>query len=686
MRAIEALEKAINYVGDGDANKSGYVCQYSQALVSRFERTGFMTDLAKAIDILKATLDRSPNDPNRAMLLTQLSQGLYVLFDRTWSADDLDKAIDAINAAVEATPKYQGVRGERLVMLGNSLRRRFRLNQWTLSLNDLTGSVAAYEEAGFLESAPLRTRIFGAWNAAKLLEVRNPDRASWLASLAVELLPNTNSVSWDRGLQQRTLSEYAGLVVTAAALALTAGDGAYEALRLVELGRGVISSLQLDLRTDFTSLRIQPEFAQKQFQQVQARLATLSLDQKKPHSSNTSKMPERLPRGMRFLRDGMALLDPVISEMMMQAKLGPIVIFNVSHTRSDVLIITTERGVRSLLLPGLQHRVLQDKVVELKDALTSLNPLTYNKTKGMMKKVLAWLWDVAVGPILDQLGFREPMNPTNFHHVWWISSGLLNLLPIHAAGYHGQGSTRNVLDRVVSSYAPTIKCLAYSRHQAAHMSFLERDDRKQNTLLVGMSTTPNQTSLPNVDEEIRSLNSLLRNTVTLQMPHTAPTKSEVLLELGRCQIAHFACHGESTISDPSQSRLLLSDWQNDPLTVADIISLKLNNPQLAFLSACHSADNRVFGLLDEGIHLMGAFQLAGFPFVLGTLWQIDDEHSVQVAKDVYSDMMRNQKIIDVTWSAPALHNAVEKLRDRTRLGNGGEDDPLVWATYIHMGA
>jgi CHAT domain-containing protein len=221
------------------------------------------------------------------------------------------------------------------------------------------------------------------------------------------------------------------------------------------------------------------------------------------------------------------------------------------------------------------------------------------------------------------------------------------------------------------------------------MSFWKKEERKQSALIVGMSTTPNQSELPSVDEEIRCLNSLLPNTVTrtvLQMPHTPPTKREVLSELGRSQIAHFACHGESTISDPSQSKLFLSDWQSDPLTVADILSLKLQDPQLAFLSACHGADNRVFDLLDEGIHLAGAFQLAGFPFVIGTLWQIDDEHSVQVSRDVYSDMIRNQETIDVTWGAPALHNAVEKLRDRTRLDNGGEDDPLVWATYIHVGA
>lgn len=696
MNAIDSFQMAIKYARVNDPNKPGYVCEYSEALVSRFDRTGFMDDLNKAVEIVEATINSIPkDDPNQSGLLISLGEALSTRYDRTKSDEDLNNAIAVFTRAIEATPEKYSSRGEILVRLGDALKCRFALTRWQLAVDDLNNSVAAYEEAAHSKSAPQRIRICGAWRAAKLLEVRDPNKASELASFAVELLPTSSSLEWDRSLQQDTLSNFAGLAVTAASLSLTAGDGQYEALRLLELGRGVIASLQLDMRTDFTSLRTRPGFAEEQLQEVQARLAAIELDNPKSSSKAPAESPPKIPerkmlKGMRLIRPGIALLDPVIAEMMAQARLGPIVVFNVSCYRSDALIITKgDQGVFPLLLPGLHHRVLRENVVDLKEALSNLSPPTYKATKLLMKRILEWLWDVAVSPVLDKLGFQEPPENRDFPHVWWISSGLLNLLPIHAAGYHDH-SNRNVLDRVISSYAPTIKCLAYSRHQAAHMSIWERGkERQQKALIVGMSNTPDQNELPYVDEEIKCLNGLFARSISrtvLQTPANPPTKADVLSQLRGSQIAHFACHGESTLTDPSQSRLFLSDWQTSPLTVADIISLKLEDPQFAYLSACHAANNRVVDLLDEGIHLAGAFQLAGFPFVVGTLWQIDDEHCVQVAKSMYTAMIGDGQIIDVTLSAPALHNAVDALRDVTRGESGGEDDPLVWATYVHMGA
>jgi len=39
--------------------------------------------------------------------------------------------------------------------------------------------------------------------------------------------------------------------------------------------------------------------------------------------------------------------------------------------------------------------------------------------------------------------------------------------------------------------------------------------------------------------------------------------------------------------------------------------------------------------LDEGIHLVNAFQLAGFRHVVGTLWKVSDEQCVEMVKILY---------------------------------------------------
>jgi CHAT domain-containing protein len=197
-----------------------------------------------------------------------------------------------------------------------------------------------------------------------------------------------------------------------------------------------------------------------------------------------------------------------------------------------------------------------------------------------------------------------------------------------------------------------------------------------------MPTTPSQQDLDHVNDEVETVSSFAfanGSNVAIE-----PTKLDVLRYIREyIDLVHFACHGFSFPRDPSQSRLLLTDWESDSLTVADIVKLKLN-ATLAFLSACHAARNREASLLDEGIHLAGAFQLAGFSHVIGTLWQIHDAYSVQVARNIYQFIG-----IDASLSAEALHRAIRTLRD-TELTKSGfkirlREDPLVWAAYIHMG-
>jgi len=163
----------------------------------------------------------------------------------------------------------------------------------------------------------------------------------------------------------------------------------------------------------------------------------------------------------------------------------------------------------------------------------------------------------------------------------------------------------------------------------------------------------------------------------------------VLPALQDCSIAHFSCHGIIDHSDPSNSSLLLSDWEANPLTVADVNALKLTKAQLAYLSACHASSSRELNLLDEGIHLTGAFQMAGFPRVIGSLWQVDDERSGVVSQMVWKRMLNADGTVDFDKAAEGLHHAVRALREQTRRIDGVvrkfSDQPIVWAPFIHMG-
>ena len=135
---------------------------------------------------------------------------------------------------------------------------------------------------------------------------------------------------------------------------------------------------------------------------------------------------------------------------------------------------------------------------------------------------------------------------------------------------------------------------------------------------------------------------------------------------------------ESSGWNPSESKLL---FKSDGLSVADISNLKLGKSSISILICVLSGGNREERLLDEGIHLTGACQLAGFVSVIGTLWQIGDDHSVEVALNVYREMIGNSEKVDASKAGPALHLAIRGLRDK--LGGGGR--AIEWAPYIHVG-
>ena len=308
-------------------------------------------------------------------------------------------------------------------------------------------------------------------------------------------------------------------------------------------------------------------------------------------------------------------------------------------------------------------------------------------------EILEWLWDAAAGPVLSALGYQQsPPLGAAWPQVWWAPGGLLGMLPVHAAGHHTElpaqdKACRTVMDRVISSYTPTIRALRYARQHSRHGAA-----PPGRALIVAMPVTPglpDHGELPNVPMEVTRVRALLPDTVLLAEPEPGepatgsaniPTRANVLDQLPGCTVAHFACHGFSDPVDPSKSLLLLHDHDRYPLTVASLAPVDLGQAQLAYLSACQTALTTTVGLIDEAIHLTTAFQLAGFPHVIGTLWEINDGLAVTIARSFYTNLRTGPHVLDTSQAAPALHAAVRAARDdlpRT---------PSLWAAYIHAGA
>jgi CHAT domain-containing protein len=165
-----------------------------------------------------------------------------------------------------------------------------------------------------------------------------------------------------------------------------------------------------------------------------------------------------------------------------------------------------------------------------------------------------------------------------------------------------------------------------------------------------------------------------------------PSAEQVVDGLKSCCIAHFACHGFTDHSDPSNSGLILQRQEGgrteqDRLTAQRVSELDLKNVQVAYLSACSTAENKVARLWDEVIHVVSGFQVAGFPHVVGCLWPSVDRVCVGVASGFYSSLLQKGATGGGGREvASALREAVMAAR-ATDMAM-----PLVWAPFVHYGA
>jgi CHAT domain-containing protein len=119
----------------------------------------------------------------------------------------------------------------------------------------------------------------------------------------------------------------------------------------------------------------------------------------------------------------------------------------------------------------------------------------------------------------------------------------------------------------------------------------------------------------------------------------------------------------------------------EELKIEDLDTVRHPQAQIAYLSACSTAEIKLHALVDESIHLASTFLLTGFPHVIGTLWPAQDTAAVEVAKEFYKELFqvdgeRNSSV------AYGLHEAVLRLRNAEM----NSLDILKWATFIHIGS
>jgi tetratricopeptide (TPR) repeat protein len=705
--AIDLLRQAVAASPADHPDRATMLSDLGSALIRQYARTGDPADLDAAVDAGRRAVAASPaSDPDRARYLFALGRSLAIRLGQ----GDLDEAIDLFRQAVAASPAGHPERARYLSGLGAYLGIRFELAG---DQADLDAAIDAGQQAVAVEVASPRVRAVAAsvWGRAAASGQRWQEAVAGFAEGAelLGLMVPRSLSRRDQEEQLEALGEVGELAADAAACCVHAGlkDRAVE---LFEQGRGILLSQALDTRTDLTALAGQhPDLAARftllrgdldraastsgplaapppgpgGTADAQAEAADGDMERRRAAADAFDQVISeirRLPGFREFLR------PPPLAELLRAASAGPVVVVTVSRFGSYALILADGGVLDPVPLSGLTPETVYYRVVAFLGALDDASSPTAGEDRWaaaeeQLDDTLGWLWDELAGPVLDRLRITgPPRDGQPWPRLWWCVSGLLSFLPVHAAGRHRTQAgvvPATVIDRVISSYTPTVRALTRARQPGAVTGSGESDrpGARDRVVAVAMPRTPGASDLRGAQEEAKGLQQRFRNRVTV-LSGLQATYDTVLTALATGRWAHFACHGVSDPSSPSASRLLLTDHQQRPLTVLDVARLRLDDAGLAFLSACSTAQPGR-RLPDEAIHLASAFQLAGYRHVIATLWPIGDRQGVELAAGIYSAL--DPAAVGGGDVAGAVHAAIRRMRQQWKT-------PSVWASHIHVGA
>lgn len=606
--------------------------------------------------------------------------------------------------------------------LGETLLLRY---EYAIAVESAECTIQACQRTLENEAVPPTIRIRAGLRAAELLGPFGRWAEGTTALVrAVHLLHLLPLVLLQAESKQQFIRHFSGIGAAAAAAALNAGKCATDALQYLELGRAIIPGFLLDMRTDTSALKQAHPDLEQDFLRLSSTLAGFHTEYHLPQGLMT--VPFNADEGhwrrplARELKDLLIkirsqpgfeqfLLPPTAEQLLAAAVPGPIIVVNVSEWRCDAFLVQPH-NIRVVRLPNLH----QEKIKQAHESV--------HMDSSSLETTLKWLWEALVCPVLDALDSKGRKQASGgWTRVWWVAVGPLSGLPLHAAGDHGYHGGETAMDRVMSSYSSSIKALIAGRTPQPLPPSTSTPGRM---LLVSMPDTPGKKELSFADPEVAVLSELCPSMHLRAERPPSLTKRQVLSQLRGCRVFHFAGHGHTDTADPSQSCLLLKDWEIDPLTVADLRRQHLQEaalataPFLAYLSACSTAANEKLTLADEAIHLVSACRLAGFRHVVGTLWSVSDPFCPKLARLFYQtlldEMDRAQRVRntrcrgeDVTnidaAVCRALHLAQRGLRnvgiqDRHEttathdgLGRGAigipssRRDNLLWVPYVHFG-
>ena len=662
--AIDLAEESLALRPPGHPDRSAPLNNLAVLFSSRYEHLGEANDLDKAIVLAREVLERHPpGHLDRVTSLNNLASHLFTRYRQLWRIDDLDEAITLEREALSLYAPGHPVRSNPLNNLAQCLLYRFKQLDGIEDQQELFSLYAEVENISDVVSSYDLTAAKGWIDVAEYL-----CHPTLLLAYKTALRLLVQHLTILPPLPQH-LSVFQDVSSSLAADAFSAflrNQSYTNAVELLEQGRGVFWNQLSRLRSPLEDLvasgpagkALSDEFT-RQTSHIRAALDSPGADQHERIYYLNLEL-QKVVSGIREL-PGLSrfLLPPSFIDLQRAAIGGPVIIMNASQYGCDVLVVFVDRDPVHIPLS-----ITKDNVRSLSLWLRSLTKRA--KTMDVTRDLgifLRELWDRIVSRIVDFLQTTCPRQS----RIWWCPSAEFSLLPLHAAGPYRKGQ-QNLSALYISSYTPTLTALIRARRPT-----LLHSATQKRFIAIGQAAASGAVELHSVGSELVNIGQLVDGPATFtRIEGSDSSVSRVADELGKNGWVHFACHGFANRKQPFESAFALRDGR---FTIQHIIRGNLQDPEFAYLSACHTTagdEERP----DEMIHLAAAMQFAGFRSVIGTMWSVDDAETGKITSVFYKHMVDESGHLDHTRAASAL-------RKTMRSADTTLDQRIL---YVHLGA
>lgn len=456
-----------------------------------------------------------------------------------------------------------------------------------------------------------------------------------------------------------------------------------EAFRTLEAGktRLLAESLALEnldlsaLPEDHSALREQIESLRAEISQHEGVLRQAQISARSDAAAIRSIF-EQLTTKRQTLNALLAQVRDVLPNALLSAPRVAEILAAIPADAVLVAPVVTLVGAKCFVIPGGTREISADHILDLPELhdislwaqlgnkpsflnteaswLEAMHAYKTNqiaKWRQLAKPILAWLWQVLMGPLAAYLAGLPQ------RRVLLMPSSGLQLLPLHAAQNPETGAyfcDSYELAYVPSGYALTLLATrgAHNRTTAEAISFVGGVADYSHHTAARLSDLPNTAAETALIAALTNTQAYRDATVNRGWLREAATQASLI---------HVACHGGFAWGkNPLATALYLHDAQ--PLTLAEIIgSLRFAYAPHITLSACETGVIEVNQAPDEFIGLPTGLLQAGAGSVLSSLWEVNDLAALLLMERFY-----HYHVIDGVPHSTALWQAQRWLRQVTK--------------------